>query len=158
MVGGTIIPKLNAVFICKKNCMKLELSKIGSPFLMELKNEQGNSCLIDASSTIGGTNQGFRPMELLAGSLAGCISIDVLNILKKQRVEIQHYSVRIDAKRKDAVPSPFEQIHLVFELKGEIDLARLEKNIQLTIDKYCSVAVSLDPSISITFGINLIEK
>ena len=63
--------------------MKLTLTRIEEPFVMELQNESGNTCMMDANPAIGGKNLGFRPMELLAGSLAGCASIDVINILKK---------------------------------------------------------------------------
>lgn len=73
--------------------MKLTLQRIEEPFVMELKNEQGNVCLLDAVPSIGGQNKGLRPMELLAGSLAACISVDVLNIFKKQRVQFGHYKI-----------------------------------------------------------------
>jgi uncharacterized OsmC-like protein len=87
--------------------MKLKLERIEEPFVMELSNSSGNKCLLDANPSIGGKDKGFRPMEILAGSLAACASIDVLNILKKQRLEIRHYRVEINANRKDAIPSPF---------------------------------------------------
>ena len=62
--------------------MGLELNRIEEPFVFELRNEEGVICGIDANPTIGGKGKGFRPMELLTGSLAGCASIDILLILK----------------------------------------------------------------------------
>ncbi len=138
--------------------MKLDLKRIEEPFVMELVNASGNNCLIDANPSLGGKNKGFRPMELLAGSLAACISIDVLNILRKQRIPTDKYQVQIEAVRKTAVPSPFESIHLLFRLQEGIDRERLKKNIELTIEKYCSVAATLNDAIQITYTIELFEN
>ena len=66
--------------------MSLELVRVEEPFVFELRNEEGAVCGIDAGPAIGGKGKGLRPMDLLAGSLAGCASIDVLLILKKQIV------------------------------------------------------------------------
>ena len=136
--------------------MKLTLNRIEEPFVMELTNASGNICLLDANPAIGGQEKGFRPMELLAGSLASCASIDVLNILKKQRVSLKHYAVRIEASRLEGVPSPFEQIHLIFELDDAIEMEKIKRNIELTLDKYCSVSACLKEEIKITFEIQLI--
>jgi putative redox protein len=136
--------------------MKLKLDRIEAPFVMELTNESGNICVIDANPSIGGKEKGFRPMELLAGSLAACASIDVLNILKKQRVDLNHYRVSIDAKRAEGVPSPFEHIHLIFEFNAAVNLDQITRNIELTLEKYCSVSASLKDSIKVTYEIKII--
>lgn len=133
--------------------MKLEFTRLEKPFLFEVKNEVGAELLIDAAPNIGGTNKGLRPMELVASGLAGCVAIDLLLILKKQRMDTNNFSISIDAKRKEGVPSPFESIHLAFKVDESIDRIKLNKNIQLVIDKYCSVSATLDQSIVITFEI-----
>lgn len=138
--------------------MNLKLSRIEEPFVMELTNQSGNSCYLDANPAIGGKEKGFRPMELLAGSLAACASIDVLNILKKQRIELKNYQVEIQASRKDATPSPFEQIHLIFEFEGNVDQEKLQRNIELTLEKYCSVSACLSAEIKITYEIKIINN
>lgn len=135
--------------------MKLKLNRIKSPFVMELTNESGDKCVMDANPSIGGTGAGFRPMELLAGSLAGCVSIDVLNILKKQRIELVNYSIEIEAKRKVGIPSPFENIHLNFEFNGDVLEEKIRKIIDLTLEKYCSVSASLDKAIQISYSIKI---
>lgn len=65
--------------------MKLYFKRIEEPFVFELENEKGTKVLIDASEDIGGKNKSLTPMQLLAGSLAGCMSIDVVLILNKQK-------------------------------------------------------------------------
>ena len=136
--------------------MKLELNRREKPYVFELENENGTICKIDSSKDIGGKEKGLTPMELLAGALASCISIDILMILNKQSIELDNYSVSVDAKKKNSVPSPFEEIHLVFTMNREIDLNKVQRAIQLSIDKYCSVKESLNPEIIITSEINVI--
>ncbi len=136
--------------------MKLHLKQCEKPYVFDLKNENGTICKIDSSKDIGGKNKGLTPMELLAGALAACISIDVLMILNKQHIEPKKYAVSVDATKKNSVPSPFEKIHLVFSIDAEIDLLKVERAIQLSIDKYCSVKESLNPEIIITSEIKII--
>ena len=136
--------------------MKLELNRREKPYVFELENENGTICKIDSSKDIGGKERGLTPMELLAGALASCISIDILMILNKQNIEPDNYSVSVDAKKKNSVPSPFEKIHLVFTMNKEIDLNKVPRAIELSIDKYCSVKESLNPEIIITSEINVI--
>lgn len=129
--------------------MKLELKLVESPFVLEVKNEAGISIKMDATEKIGGKNQGMRPMEVLASSLAGCMSIDVLLILQKQRQTVSFYEVTIDANRKDAVPAVFETIYLVFTFNKEVDLEKALAAVKLSHEKYCSVSASLNPQINI---------
>jgi putative redox protein len=136
--------------------MKLELNRREKPYVFELENENGTICKIDSSKDIGGKEKGLTPMELLAGALAACISIDILMILNKQSIELDNYTVSVDAKKKNSVPSPFEEIHLVFTMNKEIDLNKVQRAIQLSIDKYCSVKESLNPEIIITSEIKII--
>ena len=133
--------------------MKLELNRIEKPYVFELENESGTICKIDSSKDIGGKNKGLTPMELLAGALAACISIDVLMILNKQHIEPKKYAVSVDATKKNSVPSPFEKIHLVFSIDTEIDLLKVERAIQLSIDKYCSVKASLNHEIKLSYEV-----
>jgi putative redox protein len=136
--------------------MELVLERIEPLFGMELTNEAGQKCRMDASPAIGGKDSGFRPMELLAGSLAGCISVDVINILKKQRIDLKHYAIRIHAKRFDATPAPFESIHLIFEFDDQVDSVKVERAIDLAKNKYCSVSASLSDQIKITYEVKIV--
>lgn len=135
--------------------MKLKLTRLESPFVLQLRNERGELCPIDANDTIGGKNKGFRPMELLAGSLAACASIDVIEILRKKRIILGCYDVEIEAKRVEAVPSPFEHITLHFVFCNVIDLAVLNSTIELALYKYCSVQASLDQQIKIDYTVKI---
>lgn len=137
--------------------MKLALKRVNKPFEFEVVNASGSKLTIDAAPSIGGNNTGLRPMELLASGLASCIAIDVLLILKKQRLEPEIFEIEIEGNRVDGTPSPFESIHLIFTVGVDLQHDRVSKNIQLVIDKYCSVRASLEASISITFEITTHE-
>lgn len=130
--------------------MTLILKKVNDAFGMQVTNEKGLSILMDATSDLGGTDLGMLPMELLASSLAGCISVDVIMILNKQRIDLKLYNVFISTKRKNEIPSPFESIHLVFEFSESVDKDKAERAVNLAKDKYCSVSASLNDSIKIT--------
>ena len=136
--------------------MGLELNRIEEPFVFELKNDEGVICGIDANPTIGGKGKGFRPMELLAGSLAGCASIDILLILKKQRIEPTRFGIKIETKRGEGVPAIFEEIKLIFEVNDGVPQDKLEKAIKLTLDKYCSVSASLKEDVKVVFEVKYV--
>lgn len=133
--------------------MKLNLKRINDQVAFEIQNEEGLKVQVDGSFAVGGEGLGLRPMELLAASLASCSCIDVLLILKKKRVVLNHFEVEILARRKEAVPASFESIHLLFHIGENDELEPLEKAIQLSVEKYCSVASSLDKGIKITWEV-----
>jgi len=132
----------------------LELNRIEEPFVFEVENEDGIRCTMDASEAIGGKKKGMRPMELLAASLAGCASIDITRILTKKRIPTDKFSITIEAKRSDSLPSAFEWILLNISLDKELPQDQVKKVVDLTLAKYCSVAASLNKNISIRYTIN----
>ncbi|MFM7667604.1 MAG: OsmC family protein [Bacteroidota bacterium] len=127
--------------------MKLHFERKESPFVFEITNENGATALVDATPNIGGKNKGLTPMQLLAGSLAGCMSIDVISILNKQKIDPSYFSIEIQAVKKEGIPSPFEHIMLTFKVDNGIPINTLEKAINLSKDKYCSVFHSLNPNL-----------
>lgn len=136
--------------------MNLTLKRIEEPFVLQVSNENGLLINLDAAAPIGGKNKGFRPMELLASSLAGCMSIDVLSILGKKRQEIAHFQINIHAKRKAGIPASFEAFHFEFEVDKDVSAEKLKQAIDLSHEKYCSVWASLDQTISFTYAIKFI--
>ena len=94
---------------------------------------------IDGSPEIGGQALGVRPMEMVLMALASCSSLDLVSILKKQKQVINDFSVDVEADRREQIPNIFTKIHLVFNLKGDIDPAKAERAAELAVKKYCSV-------------------
>jgi len=137
--------------------IKIELNRLNDSFHLEATNEIGNSVHIDASPDIGGTNQGMRPMQLLLAALGGCSSIDIINILKKQKQPLKDIKVTITGEReKDVVPSLFVEIHAHFKFYGALDEDKVQKAVVLGVDKYCSVAKTLGYKAKITHSFEII--
>ena len=137
--------------------MKLTLDRIESPYVMQVTNQTGQTTNFDASPELGGKEKGMRPMEVLASSLAACASIDVINILQKQKQEIESYKVEIEAKRRDEVPAIFETIHLKFILKGKLTENKVKRAIELSMEKYCSVTKILEKTCQISAEFEIIK-
>jgi len=136
--------------------MKINIKRKDNHFNMEAKNEEGQSFVMDASEDIGGENKGMRPMQVLLSSLGGCSAIDVLLILKKQKQIIDSFEVEIIGDReKIAEYSLFRNIVLHFKLKGNLDLVKVQRAVELSLEKYCSVAKTLEPTARITYKITL---
>lgn len=120
--------------------MHIKLERQNQAFHFKATNEDNAEVHMDASPKIGGENQGFRPMEMLLAGLGGCSAIDVLEILKKQRQKVEDVEIEIRAKRREnQIPSIFEEIQVHFLIEGQVEPKKLEKALQLTKDKYCSV-------------------
>lgn len=134
--------------------MKLSFTRREKPFVFEVVNASGATCVIDAGESIGGLNKGFRPMELLASSLAACLSIDLLLILKKQRKDPQLFNIEIEATRIDGIPSPFDEIVFHLQIDEELNTDKLARTIDMVLAKYCSVSASLIESINVCYTIN----
>ena len=136
------------LYLC---AMEIELNLLNQAYHFEAKNETGNMVHIDASPAIGGLGLGSRPMELLIMGLGGCSGIDVLSILRKQKIEPAGFKIKISAEReKDATPSLFTDIHVKFIFAAPIDAAKAQRAIDLSMDKYCSVAKTLEKTAKIT--------
>lgn len=130
--------------------MKIKLKRHAAPFQFDVTNESGQSLQLDSSPQTGGQDYGFRPMETLLASLAGCSAIDIGLILKKQQQEVEDFSVEVTGDRNQESPAKeFTRIHLSYQLKGQLDANKVERAIQLALEKYCSVALSLNPEIAI---------
>lgn len=110
----------------------------------EATDGAGHQVKMDTSPDGGGTNFGVRPMQLLLMAIGGCSGIDIVSILKKQRQAVDGFSMKISGDRVAGVePSLWEHVHIVFELKGNIDPEKARKACALSVDKYCSVAQTL---------------
>ncbi len=134
----------------KQTMMNLQLQLHEDPYVFSLTNEDGVSTFIDANPSFGGKNKGLRPTQLLAGSVAACISIDLLSILRKKKYEFERFEIQIKGiQREEGTTHPFERIDLLILVEEHIDIAMVLKNATLIHDKYCSVASSLDEKIEI---------
>lgn len=125
--------------------------------LFEAANDRGQSIVLDGPADIGGVDGGMRPMEMLLVSLAGCSAVDVLHILQKGRQPIDDLRITVDGTRKDEIPAVFESVHLVFEAGGGVPLGKLQRAVDLSMEKYCSVSKMLAPTVNITAEAKILD-
>lgn len=122
----------------------MQLHRTENDYKFTATDSKGNQLAIDIPSEKGGEGQGFRPMQLLLAGLGGCSAVDIVSILKKQKQQIQDFSISIDGERqKDKEPSLWESIRIIFQLTGDIDPAKALRAVELSMNKYCSVAATL---------------
>jgi putative redox protein len=115
------------------------------------KGDSGHWVMMDGPEEFGGSNAASRPKELLLFALGGCTSSDVIPILKKKRVPVEGYELRITATVADAHPQVFTTIHLEYVFFGEgINPSDVERAIELSTTKYCAVSAMLRGSVKIT--------
>lgn len=130
--------------------MKVNLKRVNNAFHYEALTIDNIKVDIDANPAIGGEGKGTRPMELVLMGVAGCASIDLGLILKKQKLELTDYKVEVSAERNDNVAKTFKSINLHFILFGDLEDSKVARAIDLTLTKYCSVVLSLDKDVEIT--------
>jgi putative redox protein len=122
----------------------IQLSRVHGDFGFEATDENGHTIKMDSSPESGGLNYGVRPMQSLLMALGGCSAIDVISILKKQRQDVVDYKMTISGEReKGKEPSLWQTVHVKFQLYGDIDKDKAERAVDLSINKYCSVAATL---------------
>jgi len=137
--------------------MKITLDRLyGAQF--RATNEAGQAIAIAGAPDIGPSEEGLRPMQALLASLAGCSAIDVLNILQKGRHRVDSLEVKVDGERADAIPAVFTKIHLHYVASGDFPLHKLERAVQLSADKYCSVSHMLRATVTITHSVELLPS
>ena len=133
--------------------MNMQIKRIDEPYVFEFSDSNGNSIIMDSSADLEGQNRGMTPMQVLLGSLMGCMSIDIILVLKKQKISPKNYKVEAITKKREGVPTPYEKIHFVVSIDEEIDRKRIHRAISLSLEKYCSVRACLKDDIDITFEI-----
>ncbi|SEG53556.1 putative redox protein [Halpernia humi] len=136
--------------------MKIKLNRIGDAYHFKAENERGHIVEMDSRAEFGGQDLAASPMELLLMSLAGCSSIDIISILKKQKQNITSFRTEVEGIRVpiDAA-SPFKKITLMIYLEGNISKEKALKAADLSFQKYCSVAKTIEPTAEINYKIVL---
>lgn len=133
--------------------MRIELNRTSPAFDIEARNERGQKVSIDGAAAIGGGDAAYRPMELLLAALGGCSAIDVIHMIKEQKEEAGELSITVDGERDpESTPSLFKSIHVYFRYKGPVPKEKFERSVQLSIEKYCSVARILEKSAAIEYS------
>jgi putative redox protein len=99
---------------------------------------------LGADLDVGGADDGFRPLELMAVSLAGCTGMDVASILRKKKQEVTAFEVRVHADQAAEHPMVFTRCVVLYQVIGRgLDEAAVRRAIELSATKYCPAQAML---------------
>jgi putative redox protein len=119
----------------------------------------GHSIVMDGPPDDGGRDMGVRPMEMVLLGMGGCTAFDVVHILKRARQEISDCWVELEAERAPEVPKVFTKIHAHYIVKGKgLDNKKVERAINMTAEKYCSVSIMLAATVEISHDFEVIDE
>ena len=112
--------------------------------------DAGFTVRLDSPQAQGGPT-GASPMELVLIGLAGCTAMDVISILEKKRQKVTGFEVRASGVRADEHPRVYTDITLEYVVRGHgVDPKAVERAIELSEGKYCSVSGMLSKTAKIT--------
>ena len=111
----------------------------------------GHKILLDASEEFGGLNLVPRPKPLMLVALAGCTGIDVLSILKKMRIELTNFDIKVEADQSEEQPVHYIKMHIIYEFWGKgLPEDKLQKAINLSHERYCGVSAVYSKTMPVT--------
>jgi len=110
----------------------------------------GATSRIDAS---GKTGPG--PVDMLLSALASCTAIDIIDILAKRKTPVSALTVDVVGERANGIPARVIRIQLLYKIVGDIERVHVERAIDLSVTKYCSVRDSLDPNLPVEWILEL---
>ncbi|HEY8483104.1 MAG TPA: OsmC family protein [Longimicrobiales bacterium] len=95
------------------------------------------------------------PVDAVLIALAACSAIDVVQILEKRRTPAASLSVRLDFSRAETPPRRLTEIRVLYRVATEAERHHVERAVELSMEKYCSVATSLAPDIDLTWQVEV---
>lgn len=119
----------------------------------------GHKLVLGTSPSPGQPTPGPSPMELVLIGTGGCTAFDVVQILEKGREAVEDCVVELEAERAETEPKVFTRIHMHFVVKGRnLAVAKVERAIQLSADKYCSASAMLAHTAVITHDFEVVDS
>ncbi len=118
----------------------------------------GHDMILDADESVGGEDKGPRPKPLMLVALGGCTGMDVISILRKMRVDVDDFHVKVEGELTDEHPRHYHRIHVVYEFRGkDLPMDKLEKAVSLSEERYCGVSAVYRQAAEMTSEIRIIE-
>ncbi len=105
----------------------------------------------------GARKNGFGPKALLLAGLGGCSGIDIVDILKKMRVDFSAFSIEVKAAQTEDLPKVYKDIYIAYKVKtNKKNEEKVRKAIELSLEKYCGVSAMLQKNSPIHFTLEII--
>ena len=105
----------------------------------------------------GARKNGFGPKALLLAGLGGCSGIDIVDILKKMRVDFSAFSIEVKAAQTEELPKVYKDIFIAYKVKTDTENEeKVRKAIELSLEKYCGVSAMLQKNSPIHYTLEII--
>jgi putative redox protein len=115
----------------------------------------GHAQVVDAN---GERNAAASPLELLMLALGSCTGVDVITILQKKRQRVTNYRIEVRGERREEHPRSFKWLEVRHIVTGhQVEPEAVRRAVELSTDKYCSVAATLRPTAEIVSSYEIVE-
>jgi putative redox protein len=136
------------------NDYKATIQYAGDEFFIGT-SPSGHAQAIDGK---GDRKAAATPMEMLLMAVGACTAVDVVSILEKKRQKVIDYKVEVSGDRREEYPRAFTKIRIHHIVYGHnVSEQAVAQAIQLSDEKYCSVAATVRPAAEITTSYEIIE-
>ncbi len=123
------------------------------------KSDSGHWVMMDGGPMFGGSLAASSPKELLMMALGGCTANDVIPILKKKKAPVEHIEINVTGNVREEHPQIFTDLHVEYVVYGDgVDPLDVERAIELSTTKYCSVSAMLQSSVQITHSYRIVSS
>jgi putative redox protein len=127
--------------------------------VFETQTESGHRGYLDSFPKEGQTSKGPTPMELLLVAVAGCTGMDIVDILRKKRLNLMGLEVKVTGTRAETYPMVYTELDLVYVVRGkDIPASAVEQAVKLSEEKYCSVGIMLGQAAKINSRYEIIAE
>ncbi len=121
--------------------------------------ESGFTLPLGADPGVGGADDGFRPLELMAISLAGCTAMDVASILKKKQQEVTAFEVAVRTESAAEYPQVWTRAVILYRVTGRaVNETAVLRAIELSATKYCPAQAMLGKVVPLELNYEIFEQ
>ncbi|SFK31593.1 OsmC family protein [Proteiniphilum acetatigenes] len=114
----------------------------------------GHKVTIDLAEEAGGNDAGPRPKRLLLIAAAGCTGLDVMEIVRKMRIDLKGFDIRMEAEMAEEHPKQYTSLKVIYEFEGDnLPEEKLERACKLSFDNYCGVLAMYKKAIPVTYEV-----
>ena len=115
----------------------------------------GHAIVVDSDRE---TNSASGPMELVLMALGACTATDVVIVMKKKRQKVEMLEVICSGERATQPPTVWTKLEILYRLRGDLDEAAVKHAIELSEEKYCSVAAMLKKTATISWRYEILAS
>jgi putative redox protein len=115
--------------------------------------------MIDSAPDVGGNNDGLRPKAMMLTALGGCTGMDIISLLRKMRAEVDDLKIEVVGNLTEEHPKYYDKVKIIYRFYGsDFKKAKIQKAIDLSIDRYCGVMEMFRGFAEITTEVIYIEQ